>query len=233
MDRALSPNRRSRGRVRLVVLGMVGLILVGWGLSRVRGWPPRHSEFIAAEAIRGRAAYLVGDDSRTIAAFETVLRSDPDLSTLPFPREEFWSALVESLVETGRASEASAILKARLDARGDDPILLDRLADVSLHEGRADEARSLWNRASDLNPRRAHPRLGLGRLALIRGNVDAAIAFLRVAASLAPDDPEIAYSLAQAYRRGGRLDEAEHANKIAERLRAVRPTRPRGMDRGG
>ena len=61
------------------------------------------------------------------------------------------------------------------------------------------------------------PSFGLGRVALARGDPDAAITAFRRTLELQPEAGQVHYALAQAYRRAGRIDEARrHLERRSE-----------------
>jgi tetratricopeptide (TPR) repeat protein len=118
---------------------------------------------------------------------------------------------------------------------GDHAALL-RGADLDLSLGRAGEAETAFRRLADEEGFAAAARFGLGRVALARGDPDAAITALRRTLELQPEAGQVHYALAQAYRRAGRIDEARrHLERRSEaRVRFPDPlvdslaTAPRG-----
>jgi tetratricopeptide (TPR) repeat protein len=86
-----------------------------------------------------------------------------------------------------------------------------------IKQSRYEEARPQAEKAVELAPNLFAAHNAYGRILLELGEVDRAIAELETAAKLAPDSPEVRFSLARAYTRAGRADDA--ARERAEFLR--------------
>lgn len=113
-----------------------------------------------------------------------------------------------------------------------------RLGEAEFKAGRYDEAAAAWQRARDVPaaaPDTASPRhvtevplsayasLGLARIALVRGEVDAARALLEQVAAVTPDFGSALRLLADSYRRLGRESEAARLVYRAGRLPPFTP----------
>ena len=77
-----------------------------------------------------------------------------------------------------------------------------------LKEGKYDEARPYAEQAAQLAPNLFAAHHALGRIQFQTGDVDKAIDSLETARRLAPDSPEVRFSLARAYAKAGRAEEA-------------------------
>jgi len=77
-----------------------------------------------------------------------------------------------------------------------------------LKEGKYDEARPYAEQAAQLAPNLFAAHHALGRIQFQMGDVDKAIDSLETARRLAPDSPEVRFSLARAYAKAGRAEEA-------------------------
>jgi Flp pilus assembly protein TadD len=66
----------------------------------------------------------------------------------------------------------------------------------------------------------------LGRALLQTGQVEEAITHLEEAAKLDPQNPNVRYSLAAAYGRAGRKDEAEQQRALFAKLQAEAGKKP-------
>ncbi|HVD77403.1 MAG TPA: tetratricopeptide repeat protein [Vicinamibacteria bacterium] len=77
-----------------------------------------------------------------------------------------------------------------------------------MKEGKYEEARPYAEKAVDLAPNLFVAHHALGRIQFQTGDVDKAIDSLETARRLAPDSPEVRFSLARAYAKAGRAEEA-------------------------
>lgn len=99
--------------------------------------------------------------------------------------------------------------------------LLTKLGGEKTEEGIKELAR-----ATALNGELYEARITLGRVLVRMGRAEEAVEHLQRAASLAPNNPEPHYQLAQAYRRLGKRVEADRENEIVKEIHAAR----RGQD---
>ena len=86
-----------------------------------------------------------------------------------------------------------------------------------IKQGKYEEARHHSEKATELAPNLFAAHNALGRVLLETGDVERAIAALETGMKLAPDSPEVRFSLARAYTRAGRAEDA--ARERAEFLR--------------
>jgi Flp pilus assembly protein TadD len=97
--------------------------------------------------------------------------------------------------------------KMLLIFRGDDP------------EASEAHAVSLLSKALALDNTLAVAHFELGNLALSKGQLEQAVTQLEAAAKLSPDDSRTHYALSRAYRRLGRVEDADRELKIFQRLK--------------
>jgi tetratricopeptide (TPR) repeat protein len=162
---------------------------------------------------------------QSIVEFACVLKLDPNLKQMPLsPRSMFWSYYGLDLFATGRVDDAQRVLRRGL-GEGDDAELADLLGRTYYHQGVLNEAESWWRHAVELAPHRADTWWRIGRLALQQARPDEAVEPLRRASELEPKAVGPVYGLSLAYRRLGRIEEAERLREQSERLRAMK-TRP-------
>ncbi len=95
-------------------------------------------------------------------------------------------------VELGRDGAAQTLVESAIATRGNDPLYLLESAHVCLTAGALDRARALFEEAQKLEPEGWRARLGLGRIALYQGRIDAAIEHAK---SVLPHEPGAAHSL--------------------------------------
>jgi adenylate cyclase len=77
-----------------------------------------------------------------------------------------------------------------------------------------------------LDPNNYEARITLGRVLVSKGRAADAIEHLRVAANVAPNNPEPHYQLSLAYRKLGRKDEAEAESAVVKRIHETRRGSP-------
>jgi putative glycosyltransferase (TIGR04372 family) len=108
-----------------------------------------------------------------------------------------------ALLKAGLLDDAQRAFEAaqRLDTR--DAGVLSNLGIVHERRGKQAEAQNFYRRSVDCNPALALGHYNLGRLALERGDVSAAIAHLERALVLEPRRHNVRYELAHLYERAG------------------------------
>ena len=160
-----------------------------------------------------------------------LLEIDPGLRAIPpVARMVFWHDLATDLLAEGRASEAKAWL-LRAGAQLDEPRLKLLLGTACRQLGEFDEARQAWRAAAESPEIRATALRELGLLELSRpgGSAEEALATLRAAEALVPDDPPLLYGIQNALTRLDRKAEALEVNARRARLLRAKPPPPRGM----
>ena len=180
-------------------------------------------------ALIGTIAHQDGIPEDASAAYQRLFEIDPTLRELPIPRELFWSEFVGDLIESGRPADALKYLRTPLSETPDDPVLLDLDGQVAFQLGEFEAAEIAWKRASVANPKRPRPWLGLGQIALRRGEFEESIRLFDKSVTLDPSDPEARYQKSLAERRAGRIEAAERSRKQSEALRAKLKAPNRGM----
>ena len=174
---------------------------------------------VIGHTLAGTIHHDIGDTEHAVAEFLEVLTLDPSLSQMPLtPRSTFWTYLGQDLLTLGRADEARTHLERGL-TEGNNAILAAMLASSYRQLGNLDAAERWWRAAAGWNRDLPGPWLGLGRLALQRGQPAAALEPLARAAALSPHDPAPAYSLSLAHRRLGDGAEADRLQRQADQLR--------------
>jgi tetratricopeptide (TPR) repeat protein len=148
------------------------------------------------------ALYKLNEPAR--ACFENATRLAP-----ADPR---WSYLLGTVLQaTGDFQAAEAQLGRALELKKSDPATLIRLGEVRLQLGKVEEARKAFEAALVLQGAVAAAHFGLGRLALAQGDAAAAAGHFEAALASQPGASELRSPLALAYRKLGRLDDAQAA----------------------
>jgi tetratricopeptide (TPR) repeat protein len=168
--------------------------------------------------LRGTVYHNDENPQMAVAAFEQVLRLDPEFREMPASRPLFWNQLADDLIECGRIEDAGRYLEQALTA-GPDAELTDRLGYTYFLRGDLGEAERCYRRAAETDPSLYGPHLNLAKMALQRRDQDEALRELNQARLLAPRRYGVLYSLALLYRQLGQTAEA---NKIQEEIAELR-----------
>jgi Flp pilus assembly protein TadD len=128
------------------------------------------------------------------------------------PADVRWIYSLGALLQVnGDFPEAETRLARALELRPGDPTVLLRLGEVRLQLGRLAAARQAFEAALPAPGAAAAAHFGLGRIALTEGDARAAAGHFEAALAAQPGAAEIRSLLAVAYRKLGRLAEAQAA----------------------
>ncbi|HEX6100834.1 MAG TPA: sulfatase-like hydrolase/transferase [Thermoanaerobaculia bacterium] len=167
---------------------------------------PKEKTGVFRELQQAFRLYREGKDAEALAAFDRLLRDEPEMVDL-------WDVRSKLLFRMGRADEAIEAGKEALRRSPASATLAVDLAHQLLLDGRFDEAARHAELALRSDPSRAHEILA--RIALLRGDLAAA----EREASAAGDNDAARYTLARVAHRKG-----DYA--AAERLTAALVARP-------
>ena len=124
--------------------------------------------------------------------------------------------------------------KKELEMQPGQPQSLMQIAFEYLNRGDAKMALSWATQAESAAPDDFAARKVLGQALLDTGDVDGAIAQLQIGIKLAPDSPSLHFTLARAYQKAGRLEDANKEREEFTRLdRLARETRTGPQSVGG
>ncbi len=154
---------------------------------------------------------------RSVEAFGTAARLAP-------ARTDFLDTYADARRRSGRAPDAEAMLRRRLQAAPDDA-LAHYLLGLVLHDTdptptRVAEAEAQARESLRLSPRNPLPEILLGQILLDRGQAGEAVAIFEDARTRTPFDEKLLLILARAYARQGRPDRAAAASARAQALHA-------------
>jgi tetratricopeptide (TPR) repeat protein len=156
---------------------------------------------------------------------QTEAEKDFEISNQLDPKQQYGSPGLGVLyADTGRAAEASAILRSRVGANPSDATLNYLLAQALMGEGAAPgsvefrEAEAALIRATRREPGYAAAHTALGKLYRKSGEDASAIAELQIAVKLDGTDRAALNQLAGLLKRAGRIEEA---NGVIARLRQL------------
>lgn len=140
--------------------------------------------------------------------------------------------LAKAQIGAGVEKEARSTLEsANREFPGNAELELE-LALLLLKQGETEDATSqthavqLLRAAAKHDPTLAEPQIQLGELALRRGEIKLALQHLQNAVKLSPDNARAHFSLARAYRRAGRNEEAAKETALFDELKKSEASRP-------
>jgi predicted Zn-dependent protease len=194
------------------------VVVAGLAALRKAKFPTEMSPAERPPVIRAGRAILYTIDRRiepAEEAFRGLVRDYPDEPNLHYAYATF---LLRSDPDRGIAE-----LREELKRQPDHLPALISLADELMKRGDLDEAVILAERAAKNNIHSFVARAIYGKALLEHGDTAAAIRELEIAARLEPSSPQVHFSLASAYAKAGRRDEAARARAEFARLKNLKP----------
>jgi tetratricopeptide (TPR) repeat protein len=154
-----------------------------------------HPDYLSAVAGRGEALLGLSRETDALAAFEVVLKLDPQLQAIARRVEVLRArALQENVAAARRASQANRLDEAArlyaqaLAASPGSAFLIRDLADIEVRQGKADEALTHYRRAIELDPSDAVSRMRIGEVLDARGDLEGALTAYNEANAIEPSD---------------------------------------------
>jgi len=147
-----------------------------------------------------------------VAEFSRALVLDPKIEGAHFG----WGII---LLHQGKLDDAVSEFRAELQAHPADAKAKYHVAYGLLMQQQKDQAFALLNEVVRDKPDYADAQYQLGKMLLERGDVKAAIERLEIAVHLDPTKDYSYFQLSAAYRRDGRLDDAQHALQDYQKLK--------------
>src|SRR5206468_8447282 len=169
----------------------------------------------------GRASYMMAARSPGAAkAFEALVARYPETLNVHYAYGVY---LLQELPD-----QAIEEFKRELELQPAHPASLMQIAFEYLSLGQAEAALSWSQQAVTAAPKAFAARKALGQALLETGDIEGAIRELRAGIALAPDSPGLHFSLARAYQRAGRLEEAGREREEFTRLDRIARTQKGG-----
>jgi tetratricopeptide (TPR) repeat protein len=187
--------------------------------------PPDRREMVL---MAGRGSYMMAtrDTAGASRAFEALAARYPETPNVHYAYG------VHLLQE--QADKAIDEFKRELEVQPGHPWSMMQIAFEYLKRGEAQTALPWAQQAVEAAPNAFPGRKALGQALLETGDVDGAIRELQAGIKLAPDSPGLHFTLARAYQRAGKLDEATRARNEFTRLdRESRTQRSGAQSVGG
>jgi tetratricopeptide (TPR) repeat protein len=187
--------------------------------------PPDRREMVL---MAGRASYQMAMRDKVGAgtAFKALVSRYPETPNVHYAYGVF---LLQE-----QADQAVEEFKRELTIQPGHPWPLMQLAYEYLKRGEPQEALPHAKQAVEAAPKAFQARKALGQALLETGDVEGAIRELQAGIQLAPESPGLHFTLARAFQRAGRLEDAEKSRSEFMRLdRMVRTIRSGEQSVGG
>lgn len=166
----------------------------------------------AAHHALGKALAMTGRPGPGRRHLEAALEHDP-------AHIDARIELAELAVADGDLDRAELLLREALDRQPENPALWNNLGRVCRARSRIEDARQAWQRAAEIAPGLAAPRVNLALLAAREGRMDDAIAELEAALSQTGEDAELLAQLGALQFFAQDYEAAARALEAATRLR--------------
>jgi tetratricopeptide (TPR) repeat protein len=186
--------------------------------------PPDRREMVL---MAGRASYMMA--TRNTAAAETAFQALA--SRYPETPNVHYAYGVFLLQE--QPEKAIREFQRELELQPNHAATLMQLAYEYLKQGDPQAALPWAQQAVAAAPNAFPPRKSLGQALLETGDVEGAIRELEVGIKLAPESPSLYFTIARAYQRAGRTEDAERARNEFTRLDRLARTRRSGAQSVG
>jgi tetratricopeptide (TPR) repeat protein len=182
-------------------------------------YPPERREMVL---MAGRASYMMASRNTASAekAFEALVARYPEAPNVHYANGVF---LLQE-----KPDKAIDEFKRELEIQPDHPASMVQIAYELVNRGEAATALPWAQKAVAAVPKDFSAHKALGQALLDTGDVDGAIKELQIGIKLAPESPGLHFSLAKAYQRAGRLDEAAREREEFTRLDRLARTRKSG-----
>ncbi len=154
-----------------------------------------------------------GNAARAIAALRRAGELDPALR-----RVHYHAGLV--YIREGRPAEAQREFEAELALSPDDNDAKYHLGYTQLLQSQREKAQAMFQAVVASNPVHAEAQYQLGKLLLDQEQVKTAIGHLEAAARLSPEKDFVHYQLQAAYRKDGRVEDADRELAVYREIKA-------------
>jgi tetratricopeptide (TPR) repeat protein len=186
--------------------------------------PPDRREMVL---MAGRASYMMATRNTSSAekAFEALAFRYPETPNVHYA---FGVFLLQE-----KPDRAIDEFKREIELQPQHPWSLMQLAYEYLKRGEAQQALPFARQAVEVAPKAFPARKALGQALLETGDVEGAIRELETGIELAPESPGLHFTIARAYQRAGRQDDAARARNEFTRLDRIARTQRSGAQSVG
>jgi tetratricopeptide (TPR) repeat protein len=205
------------------VIEAMGLATLRMPLLPIEAPPDRREMVLMA----GRASYMMATRNTAVAAkaFEALVARYPEVPNVHYAYGVY---LLQEQPDT-----AIEEFKRELELQPGHSVSLMQLAFEYLNRGDGPSALPWARQAVAAAPNAFSARKALGQALLETGDLEGAIRELQIGIKITPDSPGLHFTLARAYQRAGRLEEAERERDEFTRLDRLARTRRSGAQSVG
>lgn len=161
----------------------------------------------------GRLWLEIADYARAVAAFHHLLQNDPS-----YPKAHYFAG--QAYLRWQHWEEAAREFAAELALVPTDPDAKYNLGFVYLQLSRAGDAEKLFQEVVAADPEHANAQYEYGKMLMDHGDLQNAIGHLEIAARLSPQTDYVHYQLQAAYRKDGRIADADRELDIYKKIKA-------------
>ncbi len=155
----------------------------------------------------------IADYGKAVATFRRLLEKDP-----AFPKAHYFTG--QAYLRWEHWEDAAREFQAELALVPDDAEAKYNLGFVYLQQSRTNDAENLFQQVIAAHPDHANAQYEYGKILLDRGELEEAIAHLEAAARLSPEADFVHYQLQAAYRKSGRVTDADRELGIYKKIKA-------------
>jgi len=200
-----------------------------WAMALTRlGELPRASEVLEEfqkeerpkdmELLVGQLWLEIADYAKAVATFHHVLQEDAS-----FPKAHYFAG--QACLRWEHWEDAAKEFQAELELTPGDGEAKFNLGFVDLQLARRAEAEKLFQEVIAEHPEYSSAQYEYGKILLERGETQNAIAHLEAAVRLSPQTDYVHYQLQAAYRKEGRIAEADRELQIYKKIKAQKRER--------
>jgi choline-sulfatase len=176
------------------------------------------------------AYHKLGRDEDAMVGYQRLLEISPRDVKAALPLTDLYE-------EAGRIDDAAEVLAAICEQPEPPPLLLNRLGELRVLQGRGEEGRELFERAIVSKPELGKPYYNLAVLSEEAGDIERAVELYQSAIEHGPKNYQAQFNLGRLY---GQMGNGERQQELWEDAIASNPDFPRGyyylaklvMDRG-
>jgi tetratricopeptide (TPR) repeat protein len=217
--------RRTRGWVRAAWIGLIGLVLVLFGI-RTWLWNPAwgSEESLAKAIIAADPGYELGYSDLGSALAKEGKYQEAEKECRKAIRLEPNDAIAHStlgvaLAMQGKLAEAEQECREAIRVKPNYAEAYFNLGNVLDGDGRLYEAEQAFRKAIEIKPSYAEARVNLGNTLSGEGKLDEAVESYRDAIKLSPEDAEAHFDLGTVLGQQGKLEESVQECREAVRLK--------------